>query len=134
MSDVAYIALGSNMGDRAHNLTAARERIAAIPGVEVERASRVEETAPIGPPGQAPYLNQMLAVRTELSPRELLALLHEIEVAGGRVRRERWGPRTIDLDIVAYANTVVDEPGLVVPHPELPNRPFWRRELEEIRE
>lgn len=134
MSDVAYIALGSNMGDRAHNLTAARERIAAIPGVEVERASRVEETAPIGPPGQPPYLNQMLAVRTELSPRELLALLHEIEVAGGRVRRERWGPRTIDLDIVAYANTVVDEPGLVVPHPELPNRPFWRRELEEIRE
>jgi 2-amino-4-hydroxy-6-hydroxymethyldihydropteridine diphosphokinase len=131
-SDMAFIALGSNLGNRAQHLHDARVRIAAIPGVTILRASRIEETEPIGPPGQSAYLNQMVAVRTTLNPRELLHRLHEIEQMGGRERRERWGPRTIDLDIVTYAHTTWDEPDLKVPHAELPHRDFWIRELAEI--
>lgn len=132
--DIAYVALGSNLGDRAGWLAAARERVAAIPGVTVLRASAVEETAPIGPAGQGPYLNQMLAVRTALPPRALLERLHGIERALGRRRETRWGPRTIDLDIVACERARCDDPDLVVPHPELRRRPFWQRELAEVRE
>jgi 2-amino-4-hydroxy-6-hydroxymethyldihydropteridine diphosphokinase len=132
MIDVAYVALGSNLGDRHRNLADARERIAAIPGVVVLRASRVDETAPIGPPGQGAYLNQMLAVQTNLSPPALLLYLHEIEDAGGRERHVRWGPRTIDLDIVRYDHMTWNTPELIVPHPELLHRPFWQTELDEV--
>lgn len=133
MKDVAYIALGSNLGDRAAWLAMARERIAALPRTSLLGVSTVEETAPIGPVVQGPYLNQMIAIETELSPRELLNHLHDIERAAGRVRGERWGPRTLDLDIVALDRQSLDEPGLTVPHPELPHRDFWRRELAELR-
>jgi 2-amino-4-hydroxy-6-hydroxymethyldihydropteridine diphosphokinase len=130
--DVAYIALGSNLGDRSRHLGDARTRIAAIPDLLIQSVSRIEETDPIGPPGQGAYLNQMLAVRTTLSPPELLVRLHAIEDAGGRERHIRWGARTIDLDIVCYANTAWHDTDLVVPHPELPNRVFWQRELDEL--
>ena len=133
MKDVAYIALGSNVGDRDGWLAMARERIAALPGTSLLGTSTVEETAPIGPVAQGPYLNQMIAIETELSPRELLEHLHHIERAAGRERRERWGPRTLDLDIVVFERQSLDEPGLTVPHPELPRRDFWRRELAELR-
>jgi 2-amino-4-hydroxy-6-hydroxymethyldihydropteridine diphosphokinase len=132
--DVAYIALGSNLGDRDAHLAAARAAIAALPRTTVLAASAVEETAPLGPVAQGPFLNQMVAVETELAPRELLAALQRIEHAAGRERGVRWGPRTLDLDIVLYERQRVSEPGLVVPHPELPRRDFWRRELEEIRQ
>jgi 2-amino-4-hydroxy-6-hydroxymethyldihydropteridine diphosphokinase len=132
VADVAYIALGSNLGDRSRHLENARTRIAAIPDVFVQSVSRIDETDPIGPPGQGAYLNQMLAVRTTLSPPELLARLHTIEDAGGRERHIRWGARTIDIDIVCYANTTWHATDLVVPHPELPNRIFWQRELDEL--
>jgi 2-amino-4-hydroxy-6-hydroxymethyldihydropteridine diphosphokinase len=132
--DVAYIALGSNLGDRDAHLAAARAAIAALPRTTVLAASAVEETAPLGPVAQGPFLNQMMAVETELAPRELLAALQRIEHAAGRERGVRWGPRTLDLDIVLYERQRVSEPGLVVPHPELPRRDFWRRELEEIRQ
>ena len=92
----------------------------------------MEETAPIGPVPQSPFLNQMVAVQTSLSPRALLDALLDIERAEGRVRAERWGPRTLDLDIVRFAVQTVDEPGLTVPHPELPRRDFWQRELAEL--
>lgn len=95
-------------------------------------ASPVEETAPLGPPGQGPYLNQMLLVETGLAPRELLDALLAIEQALGRERRERWGPRVIDCDIVLYGDEAVAEPGLVVPHPELWHRDFWLRELAQL--
>lgn len=133
MRDVAYIALGSNLGDRAGWLQMARERLAALPRTSLLGVSTVEETAPIGPVAQGPYLNQMIALETELSPRELLEHLHEIERAAGRERRERWGPRTLDLDIVVFERQSLDEPGLTVPHPELPRRDFWHRELAELR-
>jgi 2-amino-4-hydroxy-6-hydroxymethyldihydropteridine diphosphokinase len=95
-------------------------------------ASDVEETEPLGPVPQAPYLNQMLLLDTGLAPRALLDALLAIESAEGRVRRERWGPRTLDCDIVLYGDLSLREPGLVVPHPELPHRAFWRRELRQL--
>lgn len=132
MPDIAYIALGSNLGDRAAHLSAARTALAALPLSRVVGTSSVEETAPIGPVPQAPYLNQMVAVETSLAPRALLDALLDIERAEGRARAERWGPRTLDLDIVRFAAQTVNEPGLTVPHPELPHRDFWQRELAEL--
>ncbi|HEX6058518.1 MAG TPA: 2-amino-4-hydroxy-6-hydroxymethyldihydropteridine diphosphokinase [Gemmatimonadaceae bacterium] len=134
MRDVAYIALGSNLGDRDAHLARARAAIAALPGTRVLAESAVEETAPLGPVEQGPFLNQMVAVETALAPRALLDELHRIERDAGRVRGARWGPRTLDLDIVLFERQQVSTPELVVPHPELPRRDFWRRELEEIRQ
>ncbi|HEU5217291.1 MAG TPA: 2-amino-4-hydroxy-6-hydroxymethyldihydropteridine diphosphokinase, partial [Gemmatimonadales bacterium] len=90
--------------------------------------------APLGGLAQPRYLNQMLAVDTTLAPRELLALCHRIEVLAGRERRTRWESRTLDLDIVRYGDLALSEPGLTLPHPGLPQRDFWRRELLELEE
>jgi 2-amino-4-hydroxy-6-hydroxymethyldihydropteridine diphosphokinase len=133
MADVAYIALGSNVGDRDGYLTRARAALAELPLSRVIRESSIEETEPLGPIAQPAFLNQMVALETELSPPDLLANLQEIEAQAGRVRQARWGPRTLDLDIVCFDRQTVDVPGLRVPHPELPNRPFWQRELAELR-
>lgn len=134
MDDVAFIALGGNIGDRQKHLSDAIARIAAIEGVQIVARSKIEETDPIGPPDQNPYLNQMIAVRTSLNPPSLLAALQEAERSGGRVRSVRWGPRTIDLDIVKYARTTWDSAELHVPHREMDNREFWQRELAELEE
>lgn len=133
MRDIAFIALGSNVGDRAAYLERARAALAALPRSRFLRASSVEETAPLGDVPQDAYLNQMVALETTLAPRELLEALHRIERDAGRVRTVRWGPRTLDLDIVMFDNQRVDEPDLTVPHPELPHRDFWRRELAELK-
>src|SRR2546423_4292413 len=130
MRDVAYIALGSNLGDREQFLRVAREEIARLPRTKVLAATGVEETEPIGPPGQGKYLNQMLAVETELEPHELLEALLDIERRAGRERRERWGPRTLDLDIVKFDHQTVADDALTVPHPALRARDFWQRELD----
>ncbi len=130
--ETAYVALGSNLGDRAGYLAAARGALAALPDTQLVAVSDIEETAPLGPVGQPSYLNQMVALKTTLEPIELLERLHEIERANGRVRTIRWGPRTLDLDIVRFGDRQVEVPGLVLPHPELPNRVFWRREMEQI--
>lgn len=132
MIDVAYIALGSNLGDRAAHLALARARIATLPGTRVLAASRVEATAALGPVAQGDFLNQMLRVETSLAPRALLDALQAIEREAGRTRDVRWGPRTLDLDIVLLERQAADEPGLRVPHPELRNRDFWLRELHEL--
>jgi 2-amino-4-hydroxy-6-hydroxymethyldihydropteridine diphosphokinase len=92
----------------------------------------VEETAPLGPVAQGPYLNQMLLVETALEPRALLDALLLLEAAAGRIRLERWGPRTLDCDIVLWRGRRVAEPGLEVPHPELARRPFWLSELATL--
>lgn len=133
MLDVAYIALGSNLGDRDGHLERARAALAALPQSRVVGESSIEETDPLGPIAQPKYLNQMVAVETSLAPRVLLDHLHAIESREGRVRRERWGPRTLDLDIVCFDRQTIDHPDLRVPHAELPNRPFWQRELDELR-
>lgn len=110
----------------------ARDAIGRLEGTRVLGASPVEETAPIGSVAQGPFLNQMLLVETSLEPRALLDGLLAIEQAEGRVRAERWGPRTLDCDIVLVAGRRVAEPGLTVPHPELPHRDFWQRELTAL--
>jgi 2-amino-4-hydroxy-6-hydroxymethyldihydropteridine diphosphokinase len=133
MRDVAYIALGSNLGDRAAYLALGRERLAALPRSRLRAVSSIEETAPLGPVEQGPYLNQMAALETELAPGELLDALQTIERAAGRTRNARWAPRTLDLDIVLFERQTVNADGLVVPHPELPRRDFWQRELDELR-
>lgn len=122
------------MGDRREHLARAIRGIAAVPGTELMAQSSIEETAPLGPVSQGAYLNQMVAVRTALPPDQLLVALHKVERAGGRVRTVRWGPRTIDLDIVKYAHTTWDSPELQVPHREMDNRDFWQRELAELAE
>ncbi|HEX9580405.1 MAG TPA: 2-amino-4-hydroxy-6-hydroxymethyldihydropteridine diphosphokinase [Gemmatimonadales bacterium] len=132
MREWAFVALGSNLGAREEHLAFAREQLALLPDTEVVAASNVEETAPLGPVSQGPYLNQMVLVRTALSPRDLLSACLAVERARGRTRGERWGPRTLDLDLVRYGDAIVTEADLVVPHPELGRRPFWQRELREL--
>ena len=127
-----YVALGSNLGDRGAHLARARERLAELPGTRLVAASAIEETAPLGPVRQGPFLNQMVLLETTLEPEQLLEQCRVIEREAGRVRRERWGPRTLDLDIVRFGDRVVTTPALIVPHPELPNRDFWARELAEL--
>ena len=134
VSEIAYVALGSNLGDRGAYLERARDAIAAIPECRVVAVSAVEETAPLGGLAQPPYLNQMLAVETTLDPDALLARLHRIEAEAGRVRSNRWGSRTLDLDIVLFDDRVVNSGDLVIPHPGLADRPFWQRELAELHE
>jgi 2-amino-4-hydroxy-6-hydroxymethyldihydropteridine diphosphokinase len=127
-----FVALGSNLGDREAHLRLARARLAGLPGTRLLAATSAEETAPLGSIPQAPYLNQMVLLETALQPRELLEHCLAIERESGRIRGRRWGPRTLDLDIVRMETQQVDEPGLTVPHPELPNRDFWQRELAEL--
>lgn len=126
------MALGSNVGDRDAHLAYARTRLAALPQTRMVAASTVEETAPLGPVAQPPYLNQMVLLETALTPPQLLAECRSIEAERGRVRRERWGPRTLDLDIVRYGDQTVHSPELTIPHPELPHRDFWQREIAEL--
>ena len=127
-----YVALGSNVGDRAAHLAYARDRLATLPDSRVIKVSRVEETAPLGPVPQGPYLNQMVLLETALEPPALLDHLHAIERERGRERLVRWGPRTLDLDIVRFGDRVVQQPQLTIPHPGLPHRDFWLRELAEL--
>jgi 2-amino-4-hydroxy-6-hydroxymethyldihydropteridine diphosphokinase len=127
-----YVALGSNLGDRAGHLAHARARLAALPGTRVIAVSRVEETPPLGPVPQGPYLNQMVLLETTLEPAELLAECRTIELERGRARRQRWGPRTLDLDIVRFGARRLQTPDLSIPHPELEHRDFWRREMAEL--
>lgn len=134
MRDVAYIALGSNLGDRERYLSVARRAIARLPHTKLVAETPPEETEPIGPPGQGRYLNQMVAIETELAPHALLEALQRIEHQAGRVRTERWGPRTLDLDIVKFEGQSVSDDALVVPHPALHDREFWQRELAVLAE
>jgi 2-amino-4-hydroxy-6-hydroxymethyldihydropteridine diphosphokinase len=127
-----YVALGSNLGDRAGMLARAREALARLPLTTVLATSAVEETEAVGPPGQERYLNQMVLVETSLDPGRFLKLLHKIEDENGRMRGERWGPRTLDLDIVRFGTRRLRDPDLRIPHPELPNRNWWQREIEEL--
>jgi 2-amino-4-hydroxy-6-hydroxymethyldihydropteridine diphosphokinase len=126
-SAAAFVALGSNLGDRDANLALAVRSLAALPEVAVAALSPVYETRPVGPP-QGPYLNAVAELRTTLPPRPLLDAMLEIETRAGRARsaeaRASWGPRTLDLDLLFYADRQIDEPGLEVPHPRLHQRAF----------
>ena len=131
MATKAYLALGSNLGDRLELLRAAVRQLSEVDGVEVVRSSRVYETEPVGPP-QPAYLNAVVEVHTDLEPAELLAATRAVEDALGRVRGERWGPRNIDIDILTFDEATIDQPGLVVPHPRMHERGFVLVPLGEL--
>ena len=133
MRDVAYIALGSNLGDRREHLRSARDAIGELPDTRIVAVSEIEETEPLGPGEQGPYRNQMIAIETALAPHALLEALQYIEQANGRTRSERWGARTLDLDIVLLEEQTVSDSILTVPHPQLSARGFWQRELAQVR-
>jgi dihydropteroate synthase len=126
-----YLALGSNLGDRAQFLARARQGLASA-GIQVVRASREADTAPIGVTEQPRFLNQVLEVETSLPPPGLLAAIKQLETNIGRLARMRWGPREIDIDILLYGLDVVHEGSLQIPHPELPNRRFLLELLAEL--
>lgn len=132
MTDTVYIALGSNVGDRENFLAAARAALAEIRDSRVVAWSPIEETEPIGPIPQGKFLNQMLAVETSLEPEQMLSELLDIERKCGRTRDVRWGPRTLDLDIVQFGERHVTTDKLTIPHPELAKRDFWQREIAAI--
>jgi 2-amino-4-hydroxy-6-hydroxymethyldihydropteridine diphosphokinase len=126
-----WLALGSNLGDRDGYLAAARAALAAT-GITLIRQSRIAETDPVGVTDQPRFLNQVLEADTALEPRALLTTIKAIEQRLGRQPRPRWGPREIDIDILRYDSRTVDEPGLRIPHPELPNRPFLVDLLRDV--
>jgi 2-amino-4-hydroxy-6-hydroxymethyldihydropteridine diphosphokinase len=124
----AFVALGSNLGDRWAQLRAA---VAGLPGVTA--VSPVYETEPVGgPSGQAPYLNAVVELSTERSPRELLDIARALEAGAARVRAERWGPRTLDVDVLLVGDLAVEEPDLVVPHPRMWQRRFVVQPLADL--
>jgi 2-amino-4-hydroxy-6-hydroxymethyldihydropteridine diphosphokinase len=133
MTTLAYLGLGSNLGDRRGYLEQGLALLRQTPGVEVLRVSSFFETDPVGgPAGQGPYLNAAAALRTTLPAAELLQRLLAIETACGRVRAERFGPRTLDLDLLLYGDVVLDSPDLTLPHPRLHERLFVLQPLAEI--
>jgi len=132
VTTTAFVGIGSNLGDREAHLSRAIELLSAEDAIEVSGVSQIRETEPVGPVEQGPFLNAAVQVETELAPRELLDRLLDIEQRMGRVRRERFGPRTIDLDLLLYGNEVVDEPGLTVPHPRLSERRFALEPLADL--
>jgi 2-amino-4-hydroxy-6-hydroxymethyldihydropteridine diphosphokinase len=120
----AHVGLGSNLGDRLATLDAAVRALDADTRTHVMAVSRVYETAPVGGPEQGPYLNAVAVLETDRSPHDLLDLLQATEAGLGRVRAERWGPRTADLDLLLYDGPPVDSPDLTVPHPRARERAF----------
>ena len=132
VSTTAFVGIGSNLGDREAHLSRAIGLLAAEDDIEVSGVSQIRETEPVGPVEQGPYLNAAVQVETGLAPRKLLERLLDIEQRLGRVRRERFGPRTIDLDLLLYGDEVVDEPGLTVPHPRLHERRFALEPLIDL--
>lgn len=125
------MALGANLGQPRQQIERAVHWIESVPGVELEACSALLTTEPLGPP-QPRYVNAVCRVRTTMSPRELLAVLVELESAGGRVRGERWGPRTLDLDLLMVEDVVMDDPTLTLPHAELARRRFVLEPLVQL--
>jgi 2-amino-4-hydroxy-6-hydroxymethyldihydropteridine diphosphokinase len=123
----AFVGIGSNLGDRTRYL---KEAVDSITGVVA--VSHVYESEPVGGPEQGMFLNLVVELDTELTPRQLLGVCHRLETAAGRVRGERWGPRTLDVDILWMDGVTVDEPDLQVPHPRLWERRFVLAPLREL--
>lgn len=126
----AFLSLGSNLGDRQVYL---HDAVGSLEAVGLVAVSPVYETEPVGgPPNQQRYLNLIAELDTELSPRELLGVCHRLESASGRVRQERWGPRTLDVDIIWMDGVTLDEPDLEVPHPRMWERKFVLAPLADL--
>ena len=129
---IAYLGLGSNLGRRDRNLSAARRRLRER-GARIVRMSTVIETEPWGVIDQPRFLNQVVEVEWSGTPRQLLRTAQAVEREGGRVRTRRWGPRTIDVDILVFGDERVNEKDLVIPHPRIGERPFVLEGLRELR-
>ena len=121
---LAFLGIGTNLGDRLAFLQGAVDGLAVTPGIQVVGVSPVYETDPVGGPEQPDYLNAVVAVETSLGPHELLAECQRLEQEAHRVRGERWGPRTLDVDVLLHGDERVDTPDLVVPHPRAAERAF----------
>lgn len=132
MKTPVYIGFGANLADRLHHIVRALTLLVRHPALELYRLSGVYETEPVGVTDQPDFLNGVAGFITELSPQQLLRLCLEIERLGGRERRERWGPRTIDLDLLLYGSAEIHADGLVIPHPRLAERAFVLTPLMEI--
>ena len=128
----SFIGLGSNLGDREANLRQALEHLAQTPETSVVRASSLYDTEPVGVEDQPHFLNAVAQLETQLTPRQLLWNLMLIERRLGRVRSQRWGPRTIDLDMLLYEDVVMDDEDLQLPHPEMTRRSFVLVPLVEL--
>lgn len=130
----AAIGFGSNLGDRRATIQSALDVLAHTPELRVVAISTLHETAPVGDIPQGPYLNAAAVVETSLTPRDLLAALHTIERAHGRdrAREQRWGPRTLDLDLILYDDMTLEVPGLTLPHPRAHERLFVLDPLSEV--
>jgi 2-amino-4-hydroxy-6-hydroxymethyldihydropteridine diphosphokinase len=128
----AYLALGSNMGDRQKHLRQAIEALDAKPGIAVLALSAVYETDPVGFTDQGAFLNMVAAVRTDLTPPQLLAEALQTEQELGRVRTIRWGPRIIDIDILLYGEQRIQLENLVIPHPAMTERAFVLVPLRDV--
>jgi 2-amino-4-hydroxy-6-hydroxymethyldihydropteridine diphosphokinase len=129
----AYVGFGANLGDREGTIRQAIARLDADPAIDVVAVSRLRETDPVGVLDQPKFLNGACALETELPPRGLLESLLRVETGLGRVRDgQRYGPRTIDLDLLLYGDAEIDEPGLTVPHPRLAERRFVLEPLLEL--
>ena len=130
---VAYIGLGSNLGDRVSMIIQALLKLEEFSGVRVALVSQLIDTAPVGgPEDQDDYINGVAELRCELPAEELLSVLQEVESSLGRERLIKWGPRTIDLDLLLFDEEVIDTPGLQVPHPSMHERRFVMEGLVEI--
>lgn len=130
---LAYVGLGSNLEDPQSHVRSAMRELGELPQTLCLRSSALYRTAPIGPPGQPDYINAAVALRTRLEPYALLKALQEIEHRHGRRRDgERWGPRTLDLDLLLYAQLRLHEPDLILPHPRMAERAFVLLPLAEI--
>ncbi len=128
----AYLGLGSNLGERLRHLQFAVDELARHAGIEIIAVSRVYETAPVGGPPQGPYLNAVVAVDTDLDPNELLHECQLVEERAERVRTARWGPRTLDIDVLLVDDWRVDLPDLTIPHPRMWERGFVLAPLRDV--
>ena len=128
----AYLGLGSNLGDRLAHLQDALDALDATDRIELRAVSDVYETAPVGGPDQDDFLNAVVAIETDLTPRALLAVALDVESLAARVRTVRWGPRTLDVDVLLYGDERVDEPDLQIPHPRMAERAFVLAPLHDV--
>jgi 2-amino-4-hydroxy-6-hydroxymethyldihydropteridine diphosphokinase len=133
VTTVSYIALGSNLGDRLEHLRSGAQLLEVHRGIHITGKSRIFETEPVGgPDNQDAYLNAVVRLESRFLARDLLNILLETELQRGRVRSERWGPRTLDLDLLIHGLEQIDAPGLIVPHPRLHERAFVLEPLADL--
>ena len=132
MTEVAYISVGSNLNNPYQQVKSAIDKLKIVDGIRIEAMSGWYLSDPVGPKNQSRYVNGVIKISTRLSPNQLLKKLHEIENAHGRIRNVRWGPRTLDLDILLYGSRMINTKKLTIPHPEMKIRNFVLTPLADI--